>query len=241
MSRALYDNLAGLRFWEESKLEARDSITRDLVHCVNSTLRGLNQMWRLSRIETPLMMPAELMSGSYTRDDVFYLQDPPGGTNPYVLRPETTNGTYMMAEALIRDGEIKAPCGLWQCGPSFRRELSDGATAGKLRFNQFNQLEFQLIYSQDTKVDLISPLRENLLARVKKITGRESRLIESDRLPSYSEETVDIEVLTDTGDWREVASTSKRTDFPLIAGSKPLQNFEIAFGIDRMVAMSEGL
>lgn len=239
MSKALYENLEGLRFWTEKELKRRNEIKEALVYCVDSTLRGINQMWRLSQVETPLMMPMDAMSGSYTRDDVFVLLDAPGGESQYGLRPETTNGTYELAEASLREGSIRAPFGFYQMGPSFRRETSDGATAAKLRFNQFTQLEFQLIMSEDTKADLATPLRNELTKVVSRLTGREARLVESDRLPSYSSETIDIEVLTDSGDWREVASTSRRNDAPVIPGHKPLKNLEIAFGMDRMVVLSD--
>lgn len=238
MSKALYDNLEGLRFWNEEELELRDSIVSQIASTVNRTIRDVNQMWRITRVEAPIMMPANLMSGSYTRDDVFFLQDAPGGTNDYVLRPETTNGTYEMAAAILKAGEIRAPFGIYQVGPSFRRETSDGATAAKLRFNQFIQQEFQMIYSADTKVDLVTVLRDALKTKIENITGLETRLIDSDRLPSYSEETVDIEVLTPSGEWREIASTSRRNDCPQIPGSKELKNFEMAFGIDRLVVLT---
>lgn len=237
MSKALYNNLEGLRFWTESELKLREQIKNSIVECVDSTLRQINQMWRLYQVEAPLMMPMDKMSSSYTRDDVFVLMDPPGGEAQFGLRPETTNGSYEIAQSLILGGEIKAPCGIYQIGPSFRRETSDGATAAKLRFNQFNQLEFQLIMSQDTKADLATPLRNNLVSVIKRATGKETRLIESDRLPSYSTETIDIEVFTGS-EWREVASTSRRTDAPVIAGHRPLMNLELAFGIDRLVVLS---
>lgn len=239
MSKALYENLEGLRFWSEPQLKRREEIKNALVYCVDSTIRGINQMWRSYQVETPLMMPMDKMSGSYTRDDVFVLMDPPGGTSQYGLRPETTNGTYEIAKSLIRDGSVRAPGCFYQMGPSFRRETSDGATAAKLRFNQFTQLEFQLIMSQDTKADLISPLRNNLLSVVQRLLERETRLVTSDRLPSYSSETIDIEVFTDDGEWREVASTSLRNDAPEIQGHKPLKNIELAFGMDRLVLLSE--
>lgn len=237
MSKVLYDDLAGLRFWSDAELKKRDIIRDQLVTEVDTVLRNINQMWRTLRIEAPLMMPMNQMSGSYTGDDVFILQDSPGGTNQYALRPETTNGTYLMASALMKEGAVRPPFVLWQMGPSFRRELSDGATAAKLRFNQFNQLEFQLICSADTKAPFENIIREKLRILVENLTGLETRLIESDRLPSYSEETIDIEV--NIGDeWREVCSTSKRNDCPQF-GNKELRNFEIAFGIDRMTVLSK--
>lgn len=238
MSQALYNDLAGLRFWNDRELRERKAIKEALVSCVFRTITDLNQMWHFEEVETPLMMPLARMSSAYDRSDIFMLMDPPGGTEPFAMRAETTDGTYVMATHLLRSTNKKPPVCFYQEGKSFRRETSDGATAAKLRFNAFTQLEFQMIHSVDTKVDFVTPMRFNLLGLVAKLTGRQTRTIPSDRLPAYSTETVDIEVQTDTNEWREVASTSRRTDFPQIPGFKPLQVFEIAFGLDRMVALS---
>jgi hypothetical protein len=68
-------------------------------------------------------------------------------------------------------------------GYSHRRETSDGATAAKLRLNAFTQLELQLIHAEDTKAEIATPLRECLVPVVSRITGLETRLVASDRLP----------------------------------------------------------
>jgi hypothetical protein len=57
-----------------------------------------------------------------------------------------------------------------------------------------------LIHSADTKADIATPVRESLIALVSRATGAEARLIPSDRLPAYSTETVDIEVLQGNGE-----------------------------------------
>lgn len=126
-------------------------------------------------------------------------------------------------------------------GQSYRRETSDGATAAKLRLNAFNQLELQCIHAADTKADLATAVRDALIPVVARITGLETRLLlQTERVPSYSEETVDVECLLPDGEWREVASTSRRTDFPGIPGQKPCRVFEVAFGMDRMTALANG-
>ena len=104
----------------------------------------------------------------------------------------------------------------------------DGATAAKLRFNTFVHLEFQLIHSADTEADIVTPVREALTLLVRRAAGSETRLIRSDRLPAYSTETVDIEVLQGNHEWREVASTSRRTVFPVVPGFKSCNVFEVA-------------
>jgi glycyl-tRNA synthetase len=240
MSFALHNDLAGLRFWRQNELRLRERLKHAIVDCIQNTLLDLNQMWAFEEVEAPLMMPLSRMSAAYDRSDVFVLLDPPGGVEPFAMRAETTDGTYVIAEAIMRTTNRKPPLGFYQMGTSFRRETSDGATASKLRFNAFVQLEFQLIHSADSKADIVTPVREALASLVSRATGLETRLIPSDRLPAYSTETVDIEVMQSNQEWREVASTSRRTDFPAVPGFKPCKVFEVAFGMDRMVALSQG-
>lgn len=247
MSYVPYENITGLRTWRQSELRLRSRIAETLADAIAATLVDINQAWRMEEVEAPLMMPKERMSDAYTADDVFMLRDAPGGAKPWALRAETTDGTYLAATEILMTTNVKAPLCVWQMGPSFRRERSDGATAeGRLRLKQFNQLEFQLILREDTAFDVAPPLREALVPVVRRITGLETRLFETDRRPSYSQETIDIECLLPKADqadedvWREVASTSRRTDFPQIPGHKPLKVFEIAFGADRLVALANG-
>jgi glycyl-tRNA synthetase len=68
-----------------------------------------------------------------------------------------------------------------------------------------------------------------------------TRIVESDRLPSYSQVTMDIEI--DNGfKWMEVCSISRRTDFPRKFASRSKGGatrehdvlvLEIAIGLDR--------
>ncbi|MEO1474006.1 MAG: hypothetical protein AAFS03_08700 [Pseudomonadota bacterium] len=54
----------------------------------------------------------------------------------------------------------------------------------------------------------------------------------SDRLPAYSESTLDIEVMHGLH-WREVASCSIRTDY-----GDDTKVCEIAFGLDRIATLA---
>lgn len=249
MSHALYGP-GGLRFWTQREILIREHITARIVEAVTRPLLDLNNQWRFERVETPVMMPRELMSAAYDDDDVFALKDDLDG-RPYALRAETTQGTYAIAHQLIRSTSMKPPIGFWQSGLSFRRERADGANAAKLRFNAFHQLEFQLIHGVSTTAPIRDAVRESLLKETAAITGLPTRIVPSDRLPSYATETIDIECEWErpTGDgtpeWKEVASTSLRTDFPPVPGfvtpkGAPieLQVFEVAYGLDRMVAMA---
>ncbi len=235
-----FNNCGGLRYWQPHELEKRDMIERRLTQSVSRTLLAMNQMWTVLKVDAPVMVPRSMVSAEYTDNDIFVLRDGPVKDEEYVLRAETTAGSYAMAVHMLRNGEVKAPLCIYQAGQSFRRELNDGATASRLRFNAFYQLEYQCIYSLTTAAPIAETLREALLLEVKRMMGgRDCRLICSDRLPSYAEETVDIEVHLGDDEWREVASTSLRTDFPEIPGHK-FQNrvFEVAFGLDRLVALA---
>jgi glycyl-tRNA synthetase len=190
MSFALYDDLAGLRFWRQSELHLRRRIRDAILDAVRDTLLDINQMWAFEEVETPPMMPLARMSAAYDRADVFVLADPPGGERAFALRAETTDGTYAIAERILRTTKLRPPLCVWQMGTSHRRETRDGATAAKLRLNAFTQLELQLIHAEDTKA--------------------------------------------------EIASTSRRTDFPAVPGFKPCKVVELAFGMDRLVALANG-
>lgn len=240
MSFALYDDLAGLRFWRQSELQLRRRMRDAILDTVRDTLLVLNQMWAMEEVETPPMMPLSRMSAAYDRSDVFVLADPPGGARPWALRAETTDGTYVLAERILRTTRLRPPLCVWQMGYSYRRETRDGAAAAKLRLNAFSQLELQLIHAEDTKAEIATPLRQALVPVIARLTGLETRLIASDRLPSYATETIDIECRQPDGEWREVASTSRRTDFPIVPGFKPCKVVELAFGMDRLVALANG-
>ena len=247
MSEALYDvnglPIGGVRFWTPEEMERRDWIKRSLVSTIQQTLLDMNQMWRMLEVETPIMMPMAYMNAAYDADDVFVLQDAPAGgdkDNQWALRAETTDGSYRIARHLLRTTTKKPPLCIYQSGKSFRRETSDGATAAKLRFNEFNQLEFQCIFGETTQAPIAETLRTVLVGHVARLLGRQTRLVTSDRLPSYSTETIDIEAWDDNAeDWREIASTSRRTDFPAVPDLKfKCLVFEIAVGLDRCVALS---
>lgn len=250
MSEALYD-FGGLRFWTEREILARERICAQITDTIKRSLREVNQAWAFERVDTPLIIPRSRLNPAYTGDDAFFLRDPMGETE-MVLRAETTDGSYTIARHLLKTTNMKPPLGVWQLGQSFRRELSDGASASNLRFNGFYQLEFQLVYASDTHFDYGVMLRARLAALVARITGLETRIVPSDRLPPYSEETMDIEVFWRaptkvaasadyTGEWKEVCSMSRRTDFPQDHGfKKDLKVFEVAFGADRMVVVSQG-
>ena len=226
MSDALYD-LAGLRFWDENEIELRELFQARVVSTVKKTLSDINSAWKFYRVEGPCLSPRDRISDAYTDDDIFVTNHIKSGS-ALCLRAETTPSSYVYAKKINK----KLPLCVWQSGKSFRRENNDGASAAKLRFNEFWQLEFQCIYSLGTMADYRSALIENISKEISRFTQKETRVIESDRLPSYSESTLDIEVKYND-EWKEVASCSIRKDY-----SEDTRVCEIAIGLDRIATIS---
>lgn len=227
MSVALY-NTGGLRFWSESEIKLRESLTASFADVVRTSLIDVNKAWSVHRIEAPILTPRQLMP-AYDDDDVFVTNHQAGGDD-LALRAETTPGSYAWAKFALNSQKL--PLCVWQVGKSFRREQNDGASPAKLRFNEFHQQEFQCIYSKTTNADYRAAVINQVAHAIHLATNCEVRIVESDRLPSYSESTLDIEALH--GDvWREMASVSIRNDF-----SEDTKVLEIAIGLDRVVVLA---
>jgi len=87
---------------------------------------------------------------------------------------------------------------------------------------------------------MLEPVRK----MIGEMIGLPTRIVESDRLPSYSLRTMDIEVEIPNFRWMEVCSISKRTDLPFKATFTNPKNgnvvqkdclvLEIAIGLDRV-------
>lgn len=227
MSNA-YWNKGGLRFWSEEELSRRDSLVSEARQVISSALSKINGAWNVVRVEGPMLMPSSEVNPEYLDGDDLWKLEKPVGEDLAVLRPETTPSSYACIQALNHGG-YKFPLCVWQVGKSFRRESSDGASASRMRYNEFTQLEFQCIYANSTKADyaeVIIPVIQKLLTRH---CGVETRIVESDRLPSYSLKTMDIEAKVGRR-WIEMCSISIRTDF-----SDSHTVLEIAIGADRVI------
>ena len=241
MSEALYP-LGGLRFWNEREILVRDQAVQSLYFGLSKALQGLNSAWTFHRMEGPLLTPRSFISAAYDESDLFTIGAKLGSENG-ALRAETTASSYLYAEHLLKSGQARAPVCVWQVGKSFRRETNDGARASELRFNEFYQAEFQCIYKEGTKADIRGCAEEAMTKVIKQITrASDTRMVNSDRLPAYSSETRDIEVpygvvvvdgVNPEPKWKEMASISTRTDFPM-DGHLVL---EVAVGLDRLVVV----
>jgi glycyl-tRNA synthetase len=226
VSEALF-KLGGLRFWSADELALREAFQARMAHVVPATLSAINPAWRFARCEGPILHPRSQISDAYDDSDIFITNDIRGG-EALCLRAETTPSSYAYARHLGG----KLPLCVWQAGISARREMNDGASAAKLRFNTFWQLEFQCIYSADTKADYRAALLPVVQREIARFTMAETRIVESDRLPEYSESTLDIEALHG-GNWREMASCSIRTDY-----SSETRVCEIAIGLCRVATLA---
>lgn len=219
--RSAYD-INGLVGWDEEAITIRENMVGLFTVRIDHFLRSLNPAIATIRCEMPILTPRSMIDKGYGDDDVWAFPD-----DDLVLRPETTPGSYRWAQKVVLNGyekpKYKLPVCVWQHGKSFRRE-QDKVTR-HVRLKEFYQLEYQLIYPHGTAMDYPTAMHEYVREMLASQVGP-CRLEESDRLPSYSERTVDV-ICNENG--MEVCSMSTRTDFP---GAKVL---EVAIGTDRCV------
>lgn len=237
----VYD-VNGLVFWDENEVCLREFLVGRFERAIRSELLGMNPAWQFTRIEAPLLTPRDLVNPNYTADDI-WLQVMHEGERGLVLRPETTPGSYLYAQQLLRASKAKPPFVVWQAGKSFRREQDQ--VSKNLRLKEFYQQEFQCIFTEDTLNDYHAKILEPMRRTLQEAIGIDARVVLSDRLPSYSLKTCDVEVDDKiAGRWMEVCSISLRKDFPCKFvlnkkdGSKvekALLVLEVAIGLDRCV------
>ena len=241
MESSLY-NVNGLVFWTEREIRLREFFSKHFSEEIKETLLSINSAWRFVQIEAPMLTPREYVGAAYTNADIF-MQEKLDKDDPLlVLRPETTPGSYMYARHLLdTHSGIKPPFCVWQEGKSYRRE--DTQPTKHMRLKEFRQQEFQCIYTIDTANDYHTAILEPVRKMIAETIGFPTRIVPSDRLPAYSEITMDVEC--DNGDkWMEVCSISRRKDFPGpwrhtnkkgATVETELRVLEIALGLDRMV------
>lgn len=230
----------GLVFWTEDEIKLRKFFEDMLSLKIKETLLNANRAWAFHHIEAPLLTPRDIINQNYTNKDIWAQEKHDEMDPDLVLRPETTPGSYQYAQYLMENFAGNPPLCVWQSGKSFRREQDQ--VSKNMRLKEFYQMELQCIFTSDTLNDyqaLIIPVVE---AEIRHLIGLPTRVVDSERLPSYSLKTVDVEV--DNGDkWMEVCSISKRTDFKhkaVFQGKKgvvekDLLVLEVAIGLDRLV------
>ncbi len=241
----------GLVHWTERDIRLRDMMRDHFAGEVSAFLKSTNPAWDIRRIEAPLLTPRELISAAYGPDDVFVQARRSEHDHELGLRPEATASTYAYMQHRLNGHErVRLPLCVWQAGKSFRRE-QDQPTK-HVRLKEFWQMEFQCAFTADTANDYHAACLEPVRRMIGAMTRLPSRVAPSDRLPAYSQVTMDVEV--DNGDkWMEIASISRRTDFPQTARVKgkggevrelDILVLEIAIGLDRCVynwRQAEGL
>lgn len=249
MKKIYNDN--GLPFYEAADIRDRDYLVQLLTDELKMALWAINPTWQFFQIEAPGLIPRQLVSKEYGAKDLY-------ATPGFYLKPETTASSYAYAADLIEHQAAKPPLCVWQASKSFRRE-NDQVTAN-VRLKEFYQQEFQCIHTEGTHADYQDALTK-LEKAVGRYTGLPTRIVPSDRLPGYSEKTLDIEVAFITSKelpkgevemqmdgngrfgqvvnletkWLEVCSSSIRNDVKFKWQDKPLKNVEFAFGLDRLL------
>lgn len=222
-----FADIPQLRVWDEHEIEHREIATKKIVETVRNQLTAINRAWTFRRIEAPALTPRDMLSDAYTDDDLWATRVN-HADREMVLRAETTASTYDFVRSTFpQEKSLRLPACFWQAAKSFRREKQ--AKASRLRFFEFTQLEMQCLFTRDTKADYRAAVMPELERTLSWLCNAESRVVDSDRLPSYSESTIDVEV-KHLDAWREVASISLRKDF-----RDDVLNLEVAVGLDRVV------
>lgn len=213
-------NSNGLVFWSEEEIRLREMFKQHLVSALSSNLKIQNRGFEFIQVEAPLITPRIFINKNYTDEDMFVLDE------NFVLRPETTMGSYAAILELLsphNERKIKPPVVVWQHGKSFRKEQDQPTKF--MRLKEFYQLEFQIAYGISTMNDYSVSLIPAMQKAIADMIGP-CKVEPSDRLPDYSESTMDIICEKSS---MEVASISKRKD---LSGLKVL---EVAIGTDRLV------
>lgn len=223
----------GLPFWNQREILIRHQLETVFAQTICSALTNANKAWAIHQIEAPSLIPKALISKEYTIDDVFHIES----SDPQlVLRPETTPASYAYGDWLLENQVSQPPMVIWQTARSFRREQDQ--VSKNMRLKEFYQQEFQCIFTAETTNDYFSIMAPQIEEMIRLHIGLPARLIPSDRLPSYSLNTMDVEVQNDDK-WMELVSISLRNDVPFEAvfngKVKSLLNLEIAIGLDRCV------
>lgn len=219
MLNSIYDK-NGLIFWDENDIYNRNMFVDSMVRVVRENLQMQNKAFFFRQVEAPILTPSNLINANYSKDDYYQVD------SDLVLRPETTMGSYEYAYHI--SSSVRLPMVIWQHGKSFRRE-QDQVTKN-MRLKEFYQLEFQIIFAESTKNDYGTLLIPAIQKHIEFFIGK-CRTEESDRLPDYSESTLDI-IREENS--MEVCSISRRKDCKL---GKCL---EVAIGTDRIVYNMEG-
>ena len=172
--------------WKDILL--REYFEKIITLTLQTELKKINRAFDFVKVECSQITPDEYINEWYTDDDVFRLWD------WLTLRPETTMGSYEYAKLLLNPHykpKYQLPLVIYQHWKSFRKEQDKTIT--NMRLKEFYQLEFQIIYSESTSQDyqaIVVDIIEDIVTRL----VWDCYTIPSDRLPDYSEKTIDIQM-----------------------------------------------
>jgi glycyl-tRNA synthetase len=208
----------GLVVYDEYDIELREHVINSFTIKIKQILTEINPAIKMVRVETPITTPKEYLQSHIETN--FELNK----TDEHYLRPETTRGTFECLKLMYpNSGQLrkKLPVCIWQAGKSFRNEQN--RPFGELRFKEFYQLEYQLVYPENTKVDYLNIFVSQFVIYLEKVFNYRGVFAESqEKLPHYSKRTTDIYL-----DNHEIIGISDRIDFDY-----PVM--EIACGLDRV-------
>lgn len=214
----------GLVVWDEEEISLRDMFVSYFSNWLKNSIQRKNPAVSFHRCEVSQLTPTELIK--YDKEDYFQLD------NELSLRPETTMWTYAYIKEILNPHKTKykLPICIYQHWKSFRREQDK--VQSNMRLKEFYQLEYQFVYTKDTKDDYYWYIVKEVKDMFSKFF--DVRTEPSDRLPYYSIETTDI---INNKNNMELCSISHRTDFPNIypITSKELMVVEVAIGTDRLI------
>lgn len=227
-------NFNSLPFYTEQEILLKEYIINFIHLNVKDILKKQNRAWDFHRIESPCLIPRDLINENYTNEDLWVQESL--NHSEVVLKPETTPATYAFMLEYFKHNNALPPVCFWQVSKSFRRE-QDQATK-HCRFKEFYQQEFQCLYTKDTKNNYQENIINDLAEMFLNLLALPVRVVLSDRLPDYSLKTIDIEVYN-ADKWMEICSVSLRKDFPInpLIKNKPTECYvlEIATGVDRLI------
>lgn len=211
----------GLIVYDEYDIALRNSFVALITLALKWILLGVNPVIKFMQIETSALTPPAYLKAHIEANFELIRAE------KLYLRPETTRGTYEALKLIYpqREQLKKAlPVCVWQVGKSFRNEQN--RPFPELRFKEFYQLEYQLVYAENTRVDYHGFVMSGLSKYLPTILGVKLSSETVDNLPHYSSSTTDLYAAG-----HEIVAISNRNDFdyPVL---------EISCGLDRLCAIA---
>lgn len=213
-------------FWDEQEIVQRNAFETLMTVSLEAYITKQNSAFTFHKCEASQITPIGLINPNYTNDDYYAIDE------DIVLRPETTMWSFAYADHLLNPHnkpKYNLPLVVYQHWKSFRKEQDK--TVANMRLKEFYQLEYQIIYNKESWNDYYEWIVEHVYWMIGRLLWT-CTLVPSDRLPSYSLKTMDVEY-----NWLEVCSISKRKDYKATINNQYVDCYvaEVAIWTDRMV------